>query len=100
VIERLVQATGDAARLLVYFAAAVVLLGASAHAFTWLLMRRGGVQWVWGYWNALGAALLVVGTAAMGYGWLVLGLSTTAGSLVSGLGLLLASAGLWMLVPV
>ena len=99
-IERLVQAAGDAAHLLVYFAAAVVLLGASAHALTWLLVRRVGVQWVWGYWNRLGGALLIVGTAAMGYGWLVLGLSTAAGSLVTGLGLLLASAGLWMLVPV
>jgi hypothetical protein len=99
-VERLVQGMGEAVLLVVYFVAAVVLLGASAHGLTWLLFRRRGAAWVWGYWNTLGAMLLASGTAGMLYGWLALGLSTTWGSLLTGLGLLLASAGLWMLVPV
>jgi hypothetical protein len=36
----------------------------------------------------------------MAYAWLALGLQSGAGSLLLGVGLLLASAGLWMLVPV
>ena len=48
----------------------------------------------------LGTVLLASGVAGMLYGWLALGLSTTWGSLLTGLGLLLASAGLWMLVPI
>jgi hypothetical protein len=36
----------------------------------------------------------------MAYAWGVLGLQSGWGSLLLGLGLLLASAGLWMLVPV
>jgi hypothetical protein len=98
--DYLAEVAGEAVRLLVYFSAAVVLLGASAHVLTWLLVRRRAARWVWGYWNGVGALFLIAGTAAVGYGWLGLGLSTTAGSLLAGLGLLLASAGLWMLVPI
>jgi hypothetical protein len=58
------------------------------------------MHWVWGYWNVVGAALLIFGVTGIGYGWLGLGLDTTAGSALAGLGLLLASAGLWMLIPV
>jgi hypothetical protein len=99
-IERLIQGAGEAVLLVVYFAAAVVLLAASAHGLTWLLFRRRGAAWVWGYWNTLGTVFLASGVAGMLYGWLALGLSTTWGSLLTGLGLLLASAGLWMLVPI
>jgi hypothetical protein len=100
VIERLIQGLGEAVLLVVYLTAAVVLLGASAHGLTWLLFRRRGAAWVWGYWNTLGVALLAGGTVTMLYGWLALGLSSPWGSLLTGLGLLMASAGLWMLVPV
>jgi hypothetical protein len=101
VIERLIQGAGEAVLLVVYFAAAVVVLRVSAHGLTWLIFgRRGAAAWVWGYWNTLGAVLVAGGMAGMLYGWLALGLSRAWGSLLAGLGLLLASVGLWMLVPV
>lgn len=86
-------------RTLLYLAAAVVLLGALAHALTWLCFHRRAARWVWNAWNLVGTGLLAAGVAAMGYGWLGLGLDTGAGSALAGFGLLLASAGLWMLVP-
>jgi hypothetical protein len=90
----------DTGRLLLYVAGLMVFIGAVAHALGFLLARRGTVRWVWRFWNVLGAALLAAGLGALGYGWLVLGLHTGAGSALVGLGILLASAGLWMIVPI
>jgi hypothetical protein len=87
-------------RMVLLLVGSVVLLGAVAHALGWLLVRRGTAQLVWRAWNVLGGLLLGVGIASMAYAWLVLGLQSGPGSLLLGLGLLLASAGLWMLVPV
>jgi len=91
---------GDFVRTLAYLGALVLLIGAIAHGLAWLLTRRRTAAWVWGAWNGLGAALLVLGTAATVYAWLGLGLETTLGGLLAALGVLVASAGLWMLVPV
>ena len=77
-----------------------VLIGALAHALGWLLLRRRTAHIVWRAWNLLGAFLLALGVLGMAYAWGALGLQSGAGSLLLGLGLLLASAGLWMLVPV
>jgi hypothetical protein len=77
-----------------------VLIGAVAQVVGWLLTRRRTARFVWRAWNLLGAALLMTGVVAMGYAWWGLGLQSGAGGLVLGVGLLLASAGLWMLVPV
>jgi hypothetical protein len=85
---------------LLFLLSGVVLLGALAHALGWLLARRGTAQFVWRAWNVLGALLLGIGIVAMVYAWAALGLQSAWGSLVLGLGLLLASAGIWMLVPV
>ena len=87
-------------RTLLYLAGLVLLIGVLSHALAWVFTRKRTVRWVWQTWNLLGAVLLLIGLAAIGYGWLVLGLQTGAGSAVAGLGLLLASAGLWMIVPV
>jgi hypothetical protein len=87
-------------RLFLYGAALVVGIGALSHALGWVLTRRGTVRWVWRFWNVVGAMLLLAGLGIVGYGWLVLGLGSPAGGVVIGLGLLLASAGLWMIVPV
>ncbi len=99
-LERAVRAVGDALGTVAYIAGLVVFIGVIAHALTWVLTRRRTVQWVWGYWNVLGGALLLIGIGTIGYGWLVFGLQTTAGSGLAGLGLLLASAGLWMILPI
>jgi hypothetical protein len=88
------------AETLLFLVAGVVLLGAAAHALGWLLARRGTAQFVWRAWNVLGVGLLVVGVLGMAYAWGALGLQSGSGSLLLGLGLLLASAGIWMLVPV
>ena len=48
----------------------------------------------------MGGAFLTVGFGALGYAWLALGLKTLSGSLLAGLGMLLASAGFWMMLPV
>jgi hypothetical protein len=85
---------------LLFLLSGVVLLGALAHALGWLLARRGTAQFVWRAWNVLGALLLGTGIVSMAYAWTALGLQSGWGSLVLGLGLLLASAGIWMLVPV
>ena len=85
---------------LLFLLSCVVLLGALAHALGWLLARRGTAQFVWRAWNVLGALLLGTGIVSMAYAWTALGLQSGWGSLVLGLGLLLASAGIWMLVPV
>jgi hypothetical protein len=85
---------------LLLLAGGVVLVGALAHALGWLLARRRTARFVWAAWNVLGAGLLAAGILAMGYAWWGLGLGTGAGSLLLATGLLLASAGLWMLVPV
>ncbi|HWC04456.1 MAG TPA: hypothetical protein VHF87_17020 [Methylomirabilota bacterium] len=77
-----------------------LLIGALAQAVGWLLARRRTAQIVWRAWNLLGALLLALGILGMAYAWGALGLQSGAGSLLLGLGLLLASAGLWMLVPV
>ena len=80
--------------------AGVVLLGAVAHVLGWLLARRRTAQFVWRAWNVLGVLLLALGVVGIGYAWGALGLESSWGSLLLGLGVLLASAGIWMLVPV
>lgn len=99
-LEGAARAVGDALGTFMSIAGMVIFVGVSAHALTWLLMRRRAVQWVWGYWNILGGALLLSGLAAIGYAWVALGLQSIGGSALAGLGLLLASAGLWMIVPI
>ncbi len=94
------EGLAEAGRTLLYIVALVVGIGAAAHLLGWVFMRRRTVQWVWQAWNVLGTILVIGGAVAMGYGWLGLGLQTPWGSTVSGLGLLFASAGIWMLVPV
>lgn len=79
----------------VYVAALLVLLAVS-HGFARIL-NRGGLQWVWDHWNLVGAVLLVAGMAGIGGAWFLLGLTTVPGSAVAGLGVLLVSAGFWML---
>jgi drug/metabolite transporter (DMT)-like permease len=78
----------------------MVLIGALAHALGWLMARRATAQFVWRAWNVLGALLLGVGILCIAYAWAELGLQSSGGSLVLGLGVLLVSAGIWMLVPV
>ncbi len=100
IVDRALQTLGDAAATLAYVVGLVVLVAVGSHALAWLLTRRRTAAWVWGYWNGVGAAILVVGLAAVAYAWLAVGLATPLGSAVAGVGLLLLSAGLWMLVPV
>lgn len=88
------------AETLLFLLAGGVLIGAVAHLLGWLLARRRTAEFVWRAWNVLGALLLGLGILGMGYAWVELGLQSGGGSLLLGLGLLLASAGLWMLVPV
>jgi hypothetical protein len=83
-----------------YIAGLVLLIGVVSHGAGWLLMRRGTAQFVWNYWNGLGTAVLVGGLGMLGYAWIVFGLQSKAGSLLAGFGLMLLSAGLWMLIPV
>ena len=85
---------------LLFLLGGVVLIGALANMLGWLLARRGTAEFVWRAWNVLGAGLLGVGVLAMAYAWVALGLQSGWGSLLLGLGLLLASAGIWMLVPI
>jgi hypothetical protein len=99
-LQRVLQSLGEAGSALAYYAGLVLFIGVTAHAVTWALTRRRAVEWVWGYWNVLGSLLLLGGLAAIGYGWLALGLHTAAGSALAGAGLLLASAGLWMIIPI
>ena len=99
-LSGLLQSAGDALATVAYLAGLVLLIGVSAHALAWLLTRRRTVAWVWTYWNGLGTIVLLAGLTALGYAWLVFGLASTAGSALAGLGLLLLSAGLWMLIPV
>jgi hypothetical protein len=87
-------------RMLLLLMGAVVLLGALAHALGWLFVRRRAARLVWRAWNVLGVLFLAVGVLGMAYAWWGLGLQSSLGSLLLGMGLLLASAGLWMLVPV
>ena len=77
-----------------------LVLGAVAHVLGWLLARRRTAQFVWRAWNVLGVLLLALGVVGIGYAWGALGLESSWGSLLLGLGVLLASAGIWMLVPV
>jgi hypothetical protein len=98
-VERAFQAIGGAAGTAAYIVGLMVFIGAAAHALGWLLTRRRAAAWVWGYWSLLGTGLFLAGLGSLGYGWLVLGLQTSAGSALAGVGLLLASAGLWMIVP-
>lgn len=78
------------------YAAALLVILAVSHGLARLL-SRGGLQWLWDHWNLVGAALLVAGLAGLGGAWFLLGLTTVSGSAVAGLGVLLASAGFWML---
>jgi hypothetical protein len=99
-LERALQSVGEAIGTLAYLAGLVLLIGVVSHGLAWVLTRRRTASWVWSYWNGLGAAVLLAGLAVTGYAWMVLGLQTSAGSVVAGIGLLLLSAGLWMLIPV
>jgi hypothetical protein len=87
-------------QMLLLLVGGVVLLGAVAHALAWLLVRRRTARLVWRAWNVLGVLFLGLGVLGMAYAWWELGLQSGLGSVVLGVGLLLASAGLWMLVPV
>ena len=88
------------AETVLFLLGGAVLIGALAHALGWLLARRRTAEFVWQAWNVLGVVLLGLGVLGMGYAWLALGPQSGWGSVVLGLGLLLASAGIWMLVPV
>ena len=90
----------DFGETLLFLFGGVVLIGSLAHAIGWLLARRGTAEFVWRAWNVLGALLLGFGILGMAYAWAVFGLQSGWGSLLLGLGLLLASAGIWMLVPI
>jgi hypothetical protein len=99
-LSAVLQWAGDGLATVASLAGLVLLIGVSAHALAWLLTRRRTAAWVWTYWNGLGTVVLLAGLIALGYAWLVFGLGSTAGSALAGLGMLLLSAGLWMLVPV
>jgi hypothetical protein len=88
------------AETVVFLLAGVVLLGAVAHLLGWLLARRQTAQFVWRAWNVLGMLFLGVGVVGIVYAWGTLGLQSGWGSLLLGLGVLFASAGIWMLVPI
>ena len=88
------------AETVVFLLAGVVLLGALAHLLGWLLARRQTAQFVWRAWNVLGMLFLGLGVVGIVYAWGTLGLQSGWGSLLLGLGVLLASAGIWMLVPI
>ena len=96
----MVERLGEAGRVLLYVLALIVGIGAVSHLLGWLFLRERTIRFVWAAWNVLGIALLLGGVAVLGYAWLGLGLQSTWGSTLAGAGLLLASAGIWMLVPV
>src|SRR5262245_45465622 len=97
-LQRVLHSLGEVGSTLAYYAGLVLFVGVTAHAVTWAISRRRAVQWVWGYWNLVGSLLLLAGLGAIVYGWLAFGLHTAAGSALAGAGLLLASAGLWMII--
>jgi hypothetical protein len=99
-LATLLQSAGDWLATVASLGGLVLLIGVSAHALAWVLTRRRTAAWVWSYWNGLGTLALLAGLIALGYAWLVFGLGSTAGSALAGLGMLLLSAGLWMLIPV
>jgi hypothetical protein len=99
-LEGALQGLGSTASTIAWVVGLMVFIGATAHALGWVLTRRRAAAWVWGYWNVLGTGLLLGGLGGLGYAWLVLGLQSSSGSALAGLGLLLASAGLWMIVPI
>ena len=88
------------AETVVFLLAGVVLLGALSHLLGWLLARRQTAQFVWRAWNVLGMLFLGLGVVGIVYAWGTLGLQSGWGSLLLGLGVLFASAGIWMLVPI
>ena len=96
----MLESLAEMGRFVLYGAALIMAIGAVSHLLGWLVLRQRTVRFVWRAWNVLGAVLLLAGAAAVGYGWLGLGLQTTGGSATTGLGLLLLSAGIWMLVPI
>jgi hypothetical protein len=100
VLERALTSVGEAVGALATVAGLILLIGVAAHVLAWVLTRQRTVRWVWSYWNGLGMLLLLVGLGAIGYAWAVVGLQSSAGGALAGLGLLLLSAGLWMLIPV
>jgi hypothetical protein len=93
-------ALADFAATLVLLLGGAILIGTVAHALGWFLARRATAEFVWRTWNLFGVGLLLVGIVGMAYAWAALGLQSGTGSLLLGLGLLLASAGIWMLVPI
>ena len=96
----MVESLAETGRTLLFVVALMVSIGATSHLLAWVFTRRRTVRLVWRAWNVLGTLLLLLGVVALGYGWLALGLQSGGGSAVVGLGLLLASAGIWMLVPI
>lgn len=96
----MLRALRDFGETVLFLLGGVVLIGALAHALGWLLVRRGTAAFVWRAWNVLGALLLGAGVLSMVYAWGALGLQSAWGSLLLGLGVLLASTGIWMIVPV
>jgi hypothetical protein len=96
----MMKALAGLGETLLFLLGGVILIGALAHALGWFLARRRTAEFVWRAWNVLGALLLGIGILGMAYAWGALGLQSGPGSLLLGLGLLLASAGIWMLVPI
>jgi len=99
-LQRVLESVGSAFGTLAWIAGLVIFVGVTAHGLAWIVMRRRTATWVWNYWNGLGTTLTFAGLAGIGYAWVALGFHTPAGSALAGLGLLLLSAGLWMLIPV
>jgi hypothetical protein len=99
-LQRVLDAVVSTIGTLAWILGLVLLVGVVAHGLAWLLVRRRAARWVWSYWNGVGTTLTLAGLAGIGYAWIVLGFQTPAGSALAGLGLLLLSAGLWMLIPV
>jgi hypothetical protein len=96
----MLERVADTGRILLYVLALIVGIAAVSHLLGWLFLRERTVRFVWAAWNVLGVILLLGGVAALGYAWLALGLQSGWGSTLAGVGLLLTSAGIWMLVPV
>ncbi|MCC7105170.1 MAG: hypothetical protein IT307_08520 [Chloroflexi bacterium] len=86
----------DASSGMLYMLGLMALVASISTLLTRLVTRKSTLKWVWNNWNPLGAALLVLGLAAIVYGWVGLGLQTGNGSSLVGLGLLLSATGLWM----
>src|SRR5262249_33857065 len=96
----MLESVSAAVGTLASIAGLVVLVGVAAPALAWVVTRGRTARWVWNYWNGLGSAILLGGLGTLGYAWIAFGLQSKVGSLLAGVGLLLLSAGVWMLIPV